>query len=77
MVYMIGKVMIGCIYVNEYACNGVYDRKSNDRLYLCKSLQKCANVVVIVIFTAQNKHYKIITVIPTTNMKTIKRKCQA
>jgi IS605 OrfB family transposase len=63
--------------INEYACNGVYDRKSNDRLYLCKSLQKCVNIVVIVIFTVQNKYYKIITVIPTTNMKTIKRKCQA
>jgi uncharacterized membrane protein len=60
-----------------YACNGIYDRKNNDKLYLCKSLQKCINIIVIIIFTIRNNNYKIITVIPMANMKTVERKCQS
>jgi len=63
--------------INKYACNGIYDRKNNDKLYLCKSLQKCINIIVIIIFIIRNNHYRIITVIPTANMKTVERRCQS
>ena len=41
-----------------YACNGIYDRKNNDKLYLCKPLQKGINIIVIIIFTIRNNNYK-------------------
>ncbi len=62
----------------EHACNGEYVKVRNDQHILCMPINKCGNVMVIIIYTSikyNGKKTKIITVIPTTKDKTIKQYC--
>ncbi|ADN50931.1 hypothetical protein Vdis_1549 [Vulcanisaeta distributa DSM 14429] len=62
----------------EHACNGEYVNARNNQRILCMPINKCSNVMVIIIYTPikyNGKKIKIITVIPTTKDKTIKRYC--
>lgn len=61
--------------ITHYACKGEYTRIANDRYYLCKKLNKCSSVTLIIVFTYTNDVLKIITIIPTTKESTEKRFC--
>ncbi|WP_054854463.1 hypothetical protein [Vulcanisaeta distributa] len=62
----------------EHACNGEYVKTRDNQSILCMPINKCSNVTVIIIYTSikyNGERIRIITVIPTTKDKTIKRYC--